>query len=585
MNASLLPFRIGRIGTSRARVSPGAWPGVLRIRFASGARQPGIRIPAPAGGWNLEGFTAIDVDVFNSGTREAAILCRAGPHSWNDGIAVVAPGATGTVRVLLKRRAWPPPLRNRFPGINGAPGDFVWIWDAPDGPRVTELGIHAITEAVPESIEVSRIRAVPVHATPEPDPMSRAIFPLVDGYGQYRHRDWPGKTHSDRDLAAVRRTEDADLRRNRGPAGRTRWGGWAAGPRLAATGHFRTHKVRGRWWLVDPGGALFWSHGITCVNARELTPLEGRERFFGRLPRREALAAFRHREAFDYCGANLRRKFGSRWLEESRGRAHRRLRSWGMNTIANWSDPAICAMGRTPYCATVRYSGRRDRHSFPDMADPACRGALRAGCRELGARSAHDPWCIGWFIDNELNWPRVPDLARLADTYYRVCRDEMKAVAPHKLYLGSRVHMHDWPFAGEPEVVRAAARWCDVVSFNRYRFTAADLRLLPGDDKPILVGEWHFGALDRGMLHTGLRSVGSQAERGRAYSFYLRGALANPAVVGAHWFQYHDQCTTGRFDGENYQIGFLDICDTPYPETIAASRSAGFPLYRARLNS
>ena len=24
--------------------------------------------------------------------------------------------------------------------------------------------------------------------------------------------------------------------------------------------------------------------------------------------------------------------------------------------------------------------------------------------------------------------------------------------------------------------------------------------------------------------------------------------------------------------GENYQIGFVDICDTPYPETIAASR-------------
>jgi hypothetical protein len=321
------------------------------------------------------------------------------------------------------------------------------------------------------------------------------------------------------------------------------------------------------------------------VNTRESTRVRDRERFFAALPRRGPLAAFGNRDSFDFHGANLRRKYGAGWLAAARALAHRRLRSWGMNTIANWSDAAITSMRRTPYCVTVRYSGRRNADGFPDMADATCRGALRAGCRELAATTRNDPWCIGWFIDNELSWPKGPGLARLADTYYRVCRDEMKAVAPRKLYLGSRIHMHYWPFEGQPEVVRAAARWCDVVSFNRYRFTAADLRLLPGDDKPILVGEWHFGALDRGMLHSGLRSVGTQAQRGDTYAFYVRGALANPAVVGTHWFQYHDQCLTGRFDGENYQIGFLDICDSPYPETIAASRAVGYDLYRARLNS
>jgi hypothetical protein len=32
------------------------------------------------------------------------------------------------------------------------------------------------------------------------------------------------------------------------------------------------------------------------------------------------------------------------------------------------------------------------------------------------------------------------------------------------------------------------------------------------------------------------------------------------------------QKTAMTLDGENYQIGFLDICDTPYWETIAAVR-------------
>jgi agarase len=41
-----------------------------------------------------------------------------------------------------------------------------------------------------------------------------------------------------------------------------------------------------------------------------------------------------------------------------------------------------------------------------------------------------------------------------------------------------------------------------------------------------------------------------------------------------------DQHTTGRvYDEENYQIGFVDIADTPYPETIAASREVGQLLY------
>ena len=155
---------------------------------------------------------------------------------------------------------------------------------------------------------------------------------------------------------------------------------------------------------------------------------------------------------------------------------------------------------------------------------------------------------------------------KLAEQYFRTCRDVVKEFDPQGLYLGCR-----FAWANE-RAVRAAAKYCDIVSFNRYARTVSDLRLPDGLDRPMIIGEFHFGALDRGMLHTGLVPVEDQQQRAEAYQHYVRGALKHPAIVGTHWFQYADQATTGRGDGENYQIGFIDICDRPYPETITAAR-------------
>ena len=192
-----------------------------------------------------------------------------------------------------------------------------------------------------------------------------------------------------------------------------------------------------------------------------------------------------------------------------------------------------------------------------------------------------DPYCIGVFIDNELH-PWTED-AKVAETYFSTCREEMRKALPHLLYLGCRFDFHYFPAEGPKTPVRMAAKYCDVVSFNHYRYTADDLCLPEGAaDKPIIIGEFHFGALDRGPLHTGLASVGSQGQRGKVYRMFLRTALRNPALVGAAWFQYGDQPVTGRTDGENYQVGFVDICDTPYAETVAASREIGEKLYQIR---
>ena len=118
------------------------------------------------------------------------------------------------------------------------------------------------------------------------------------------------------------------------------------------------------------------------------------------------------------------------------------------------------------------------------------------------------------------------------------------------------------------------------MSYNLYRTSVAGFEFNGGADVPLLIGEFHLGALDRGLFHPGLVAMPNQQTRAETYQAYVRSALRHPQFVGCHWFQYFDEPTTGRtYDEENYQIGFVDIADTPYAETIAACREVGYSLY------
>jgi hypothetical protein len=98
--------------------------------------------------------------------------------------------------------------------------------------------------------------------------------------------------------------------------------------------------------------------------------------------------------------------------------------------------------------------------------------------------------------------------------------------------------------------------------------------------RPVMIGEFHWGARDRGLPSTGLRAVASQADRGRAYRYYVEQGAALPDLVGAHYFQMNDQPVLGRYDGENFQIGLVDVCWTPYEELVTAARETHARLYQ-----
>ena len=58
-----------------------------------------------------------------------------------------------------------------------------------------------------------------------------------------------------------------------------------------------------------------------------------------------------------------------------------------------------------------------------------------------------------------------------------------------------------------------------------------------------------------------------------AYRYYVENAVADPSIVGAHWFEWVDEPSTGRFDGENYNIGLVDVTDRPYRELLEAAQA------------
>lgn len=154
----------------------------------------------------------------------------------------------------------------------------------------------------------------------------------------------------------------------------------------------------------------------------------------------------------------------------------------------------------------------------------------------------------------------------------------MKRVLPGKLYLGCR-------FAGVPraELVKTAAKYCDLLSFNLYQYSVSDFRLPEGIDMPVMIGEFHFGTIDNGNSHPDLVACADNIERGKAYRHYLRSVLRHPNFVGCHYYRLIDEHTAGRtLDNENMGIGFLDICDRPCMEMVRAARDIAREMYAIR---
>jgi len=374
--------------------------------------------------------------------------------------------------------------------------------------------------------------------------------PLLDDFGQWALAEWPRKIklreQLTRELAAEEKSfgSAADF-------GYARYGGYS-NARVRATGFFRVEQIGGRWWFVDPEGHLFLSTGTNG------TPGGG--------------AGF---------AAN----------DTGNDRTNRRLDSWGFTTGGRQRPGAV--MLRWP--RGVNYLG------LPDVYSPQFAADIDAAASTQCAPHSNDPMVIGYFVGNEPPWndreselcglilagpdtatkTALKDFLSPGDTparrrefvlesfrkYLQIVCGAVRKYDPNHLILGIR-------FGGRmaDEVMIASAIF-DVCSINVYEYepTKQIIRAARLTGRPILIGEFHIGVPADGLA-AGLVQAKDQAERGIAYRYYVEQAASLPWFVGAYWFTWRDEPVLGRMDGENYNIGFVDVTDRPYAELVEAAK-------------
>ena len=458
---------------------------------------------------------------------------------------------------------------------------------------------------------------------PEDDILDKK--PLIDRYGQWIPENWPHKAHNDQQLRRLwdrDRLEDAEYPfcPLGGDCSRT----------LRATGFFRTEKIDGRWVLVDPHGHPFFSTGMDLAGYRQgsfATTVTGREYLFEQLPPPGEAWLTPHRDVSFYV-ANIMRRFGDNWQEEWTAHTIARLKSWGFNTIGNWSDRELAVDSGMAYVLPLSGWTTRKRfpfpYDFPDVFSEEFETNVDAAARRQCAPLKDDPNLIGWFIGNEPHWARPFGALRswadtlLADPEPSATKERLKALLaanperqeeikreflftcarrylevvtravrrhdPHHLVLGIR-------FAGRPEDEWIKmSRMFDVFSINIYSRefapeaeTVRHYAELSG--KPVLIGEFTAATPGRGLqgLFYYGHKVRSHAERGKAYRYYVENAAASPYIVGTHWFQMVDDLPTGRpSDEERLNYGFLNVIDLPYPNLVRAARQTHRRIYELK---
>lgn len=489
---------------------------------------------------------------------------------------------------------------------------------------------------------------------------------LVDEFGQWKGRDWPGKIHSMVQLKA-------SLRANEGPAEYpfprwNRWGGDSGRKLKEGTGFFSTCKTAdGRWHLTDPEGCDYFSLGPCGANPGDCCRVDGLEGLCDWLPAEDdpvygelfqkgtmRRAPYMPLDSFkmtSFLALNLKRVYGEQWRSKWEEISHHILMGHGINSQGNFSSLGM-ADGRSklPYVRQLPNFPSTDTlifRDFPDVLSPEYRQKSEEYARQLEGWK-DDVWLIGYFLRNEPEFNFVEGLAiadevlhnparthcrqglidflrqthgtidnlnaawgsqfqsfadfeqpidccsrqyprslgdiraystHLIREYVRIPALACRAADANHLNLGLR-----WSKAYNLDMM-AGWEYFDVFSINCYDFDPTrdmDFVKNAGVDLPILLGEFHCGALDRGLPATGLKGVENQEERGVMWRHFVEKVAAHPYGVGAHWFQYNDQFCLGRYDGENYQIGMVDICLQPHPELMAAVYETSKVLYEVK---
>jgi hypothetical protein len=500
-------------------------------------------------------------------------------------------------------------------GMYNQPRYTGWI-NLGEGKRGVLQGIDSIgiRMRMPIGNPEFHLRSVTL-AVDDPGDVYLGDIPVVDEFGQWNLGSWEGKIFSLEQLLSEWQTEDQKASES-DIYGYSTYGGYLSARIDKGTGFFRTALIDGRWWFVDPEGYLFLSHGINCVSpggGGNAVRIDQRSNIYKMLPPEGVGFNPERPNNASFGNWNLYRRYGEGYREQSINNIFSRMERWGVNTIANWSSPEVMLKNRKPFMLQLGGLGMEgSMMGLADVYDPGFALKIDEAVKRSTAPYVGNPWLIGYFTGNEPSWQgielRVCDLIlnqeankpirkelekflasgdspeRRKQFIYASFRIFIEAVdaavkrhSPGHLNLGIR-------FGGvpQPQLLEVCRGVFDVFSFNSYTLAPShDLmeQLTLHTGMPLLIGEFHFGTVDRGMAQS-LWQVDTQEERGTAYRYYTEKAFSHPALIGTSYFQWADQDLSGRgYDGENYNCGLIDVTDRPYGHLVNAISETSLRLY------
>ncbi|MCL2775779.1 MAG: beta-galactosidase [Oscillospiraceae bacterium] len=475
-------------------------------------------------------------------------------------------------------------------------------------PDIAYVGIYMARCHIEPKLSISNVRF-----TAEQAPQSEFSFDsLIDEFGQWNKKDWKGKTKS---LAELKEYLDGEIEKAEEFLKDYQDGYYGQGDAdYDATGYFRVQKTEdNRFVMITPDGKEFFGFGCDCVGVNITGPMDD-----GKM----------HNFLEDNLRKVYGDLYYDKWSVLTKYRLIKwginTIGTWSdMNFAKKSKIPYVAILNRYPSTKKCIY---RD---FPDVFSDEFKENSKIYATALEEYKG-DPYLIGYFMSNEPNWafvwglnlgyelfisPRtVKSKAKLvkwlieiyndidslnksfrtnfkdfddildADINTKISRQAVKTLDIFsKLLINEYIkvpaltlketdkdHLNlgiRYAFISNDDLFEGK-EYLDVFSINCYDnyCDKSVRRVFEKTDMPVMVGEFHFGALDAGLPATGIRGVASQKERGKAICAYADNAKHIGCCVGVHYFQLNDQPYLGRSDGENYNIGLVDICCKEYTD-------------------
>jgi len=162
-------------------------------------------------------------------------------------------------------------------------------------------------------------------------------------------------------------------------------------PRGKATGFFHLEKIADRWWVIDPNGRPFFIIGTDHANYR----VHWCEKLGYAPYHRNMVELFKGDEAA--------------WAASTA----ERLLAWGFNSLGANHSPSLRYRGLawmgfaafgTGFAAIADICPKTTWTGFPDVFDPRFERYCDLRARRECAPHRQDPWLLGYFLDNELEW-------------------------------------------------------------------------------------------------------------------------------------------------------------------------------------